>query len=114
LVQLTEQFGAVDAFAGPSETAGEALSPHALTTSRGFKPATALVEAAVGKLKASLAKRGCDAIMRLGRRFRIMDDDSSNGLTYDEVCTICNCVPSAADSTPPAAQRHAPAASGQL
>lgn len=75
----------MDAFAGPSEATGEALSPHALTTSRGFKPATALVEVAVGKLKASLAKRGCDAIMRLGRRFRIMDDDASNGLCFDEV-----------------------------
>jgi hypothetical protein len=85
-VQLTEEFGEAEVtFSGPPATTGEALTPRAIASTRGFKPATAKVEGAVEKLKASLAKRGCDAVMRLGKRFRIMDDDGSHGLSYDEV-----------------------------
>ena len=42
------------------------------------------VERIVKSLKSSLESHGCRGIVSLGRKFRIIDDDGSNQLDYDE------------------------------
>jgi hypothetical protein len=52
--------------------------------SRSFKPAAGKLEAAQAALHDAFAKRGCDTLLRLGKKFHVMDDDDSQGLSYEE------------------------------
>jgi hypothetical protein len=56
-----------------------------VASSRGFKPPTEKVQSALNALHEALSKRGTDSLVLLGKKFHIMDDDSSNGLSYEEV-----------------------------
>lgn len=56
----------------------------ATTGQRGIGAPEEKVEAALDELRAVLAKRGSDTLVRLGKRFSIMDDDQSSGLSYSE------------------------------
>ena len=53
--------------------------------SRGMKPSGSKVDAARNALHDAFAKRGCDTLLRLSKKFKIMDDDNSGGLSYEEV-----------------------------
>lgn len=44
------------------------------------------VKASQDALRAALANRGTDTLVRLGKKFHIIDDDGSKGLSYEEVC----------------------------
>lgn len=46
------------------------------------------VKSSQDELRAALSNRGTDTLVRLGKKFFIMDDDRSNGLSYEEVCTL--------------------------
>ena len=43
------------------------------------------LQASQDALRAALAHRGTDTLVRLGKKFHIMDDDMSKGLSYEEV-----------------------------
>ena len=47
------------------------------------------VEAAQEALRQAFAQRGCDTLLRLGKKFKIMDDDGSKGVSYEEVRAAC-------------------------
>jgi hypothetical protein len=60
--------------------------PMQTVSSRSLKPPPAQkVDAALEALRQGFAKRGCDALLRLGKKFSIMDDDESHTLAYEEV-----------------------------
>lgn len=52
------------------------------------------VKSSQEQLRAALSNRGTDTLVRLGKKFFIMDDDRSNGLSYEEVCMLYARLPS--------------------
>lgn len=76
-----------DLLGGESEVAtGTRELNGASMRSRGSVPSNKL-KSAQEALRAALSHRGTDTLVRLGKKFHIMDDDGSKGLSYEEVCT---------------------------
>jgi hypothetical protein len=74
----------------PGVTSGQTVGGQAsdggmMMSSRGVKPGAQKAEAAQAALHEAFAKRGCDTLLRLGKKFHTMDDDANKGLTYEEV-----------------------------
>ena len=54
------------------------------STDRGLKPASSKVEQAQTALREALAKRGCDSLLTVSKKFKIMDDDHDGGISFGE------------------------------
>ena len=80
---------------GGAETAMRDLNGSSRPRAAGV-PSNKL-QASQDALRAALAHRGTDTLVRLGKKFHIMDDDNSKGLSYEEVsngsllCPACLC-----------------------
>lgn len=57
------------------------------SATRAFKPPAAKVASAIEALHAALAERGTDSLVRLGKKFHVMDNDGNKGLCFEEVHT---------------------------
>ena len=71
--------------AAPPQTVGGGTGDRAMAGTHGSKPSSQKVEAALAALREAFAKRGCDTLLRLGKKFHVMDDDGSSGLSFEEV-----------------------------
>jgi hypothetical protein len=72
--------------AGRTLSTGASSDGGVPTLGRGVKaPPAQKVDAALEALRQAFAKRGCDSLLRLGKKFAILDDDQSHQLTYEEV-----------------------------
>jgi hypothetical protein len=72
--------------AGRTVGAGASSEGGMPTLGRSVKaPPAQKVDTALEALRQAFAKRGCDSLLRLGKKFSTMDDDQSHQLTYEEV-----------------------------
>ena len=67
---------------GGSSGSGEG---GAQSQARGAPPSAEQSDGAQTALHEAFAKRGCDTLLRLGKKFKSADDDDSKGLSYEEV-----------------------------
>lgn len=80
--ELVERMQA-DLLGGEAQVATGTRELNGSTRARTAVPANK-VKSAQEALRAALAHRGTDTLVRLGKKFHIMDDDRSNGLSYEE------------------------------